>query len=42
MTWQLIDEDASFRTYVLVADPGDDAMEVLGNLARAENLSARS
>jgi len=39
MTWKLIDEDEG-RTYVLVASPGEEAIESLMTLARAEKLSA--
>lgn len=40
MTWQLIDDEGGGRTYVLVADPGDDAVEALSALARDQSLSA--
>jgi uncharacterized protein len=40
MGWQLIDEEGGNRTYVLVADPGDEAVEVLTLLARDQALSA--
>jgi uncharacterized protein len=40
MSWQLIDSEAGTRTYVLVADPGEDAVEVLSDLAKSEALSA--
>ena len=39
MTWKLIDESEG-RTYVLIAQPGEDALETLTTLARNENLSA--
>ena len=39
MSWKLI-ESAKTRTYVLVADPGEDALEAIGALARDEKLSA--
>jgi hypothetical protein len=40
MSWQLIDDAGGSRTYVLVADPGEDALEALGALAKSEQLSA--
>ncbi|HTW98027.1 MAG TPA: PPC domain-containing DNA-binding protein [Acidimicrobiales bacterium] len=40
MSWQLIDDEGGSRTYVLVADSGEDAIEALSALAREESLSA--
>jgi hypothetical protein len=40
MSWQLIDDAGGSRTYVLVAAPGEDALEALGALAKSEQLSA--
>lgn len=40
MTWRLIDQEGPTRTYVLVASPGENAVEALRSLARDENLSA--
>ena len=39
MTWKLVDESQG-RTYVLVASPGEDAVEAVTRLAQDENLSA--
>ena len=39
MTWKLVDESED-RTYVLIASPGEDALEALTALARHENLSS--
>jgi uncharacterized protein len=39
MSWQLIDNEGDARTYVLVADPGEDAVEAMSALANAEGLS---
>ena len=40
MAWQVIDDEKGSRTFVLVADPGDDPLESLNALAREESLSA--
>lgn len=40
MSWQLIDNEGDARTYVLIADPSEDAVEALSALANAEGLSA--
>lgn len=40
MTWQLIEDGGASRTYVLIAQPGEDALEALQALAEAEELSA--
>lgn len=40
MSWQLIDGEGASRTYVLVADPGDDAVRSLQVLAREATLAA--
>jgi uncharacterized protein len=40
MSWQLIDDEGGSRTYVLVAEAGEDAIEALNALARDERLSA--
>jgi uncharacterized protein len=40
MSWRLIDDEGGARTYVLVAKPGEDAIESLSALAEAEDLSA--
>jgi uncharacterized protein len=39
MSWKLVDKSEG-RTYVLVADPGEDALEALNALAHEEELSA--
>jgi uncharacterized protein len=39
MTWKSVDTSEG-RTYVLVASPGEDALEALASLAREEELSA--
>lgn len=41
MKWTLVDHGET-RTYVLVADPGDDAVAVLRHFAREQDLSAAS
>jgi predicted DNA-binding protein with PD1-like motif len=41
MSWKLIDgDDGDTRTYVLVAEPHEDAVEALVALAKAEGLDA--
>jgi hypothetical protein len=40
MSWKLIDSEGGARTYVLVADPHEDAVEALGALAESEQLDA--
>ena len=40
MSWQMIDNERGSRTYVLVADPGEDALGGLNTLSKAEHLSA--
>jgi hypothetical protein len=40
MSWKLIDSAGGSRTYVLIADPGEDAVEALAALAKSEQLSA--
>lgn len=39
MRWSLVD-DSTTRTYVVIADPGDEASDVLAAFARDERLSA--
>jgi len=39
MTWKLVDKTDG-RSYVLVASPGEEALEALSGLARDEELSA--
>ena len=41
MKYRQLDSNGQ-RTFVLVGDPGDDAMEIVGRFARDENLSAAS
>jgi predicted DNA-binding protein with PD1-like motif len=40
MAWELIEEQAGGRAYVLVADPEEDALEAIMQLATSEQLSA--
>lgn len=40
MKWTAVEDREGVRTFVLVADPGDDAVEALGKLANEEDLSA--
>jgi uncharacterized protein len=40
MSWQVVDSEGGAKTYVLIADPGEDAVKVLSALAKSEQLSA--
>jgi predicted DNA-binding protein with PD1-like motif len=40
MSWKLIGQSDGTRTYVVVAQPDEDALGAIGELAAAEQLTA--
>ncbi|MEV6892286.1 PPC domain-containing DNA-binding protein [Kribbella sp. NPDC051137] len=40
MSWKLLEPAVGERVYAVIGEPGDDAVELLGQFARAEELTA--